>query len=169
MIPCMPCSFGPVHSSRSEAGAQRNNPLRVTVTVRCIPLVTAAYGTRVARPARTTRLAPGGDGSQLDPRVGLSAVTTASWASREGGAQAASLLVCEQPSSRLIGAARFGVCGPGQPRREYRRLPVSPVLGVIDHPGHGLVHAPCRRSRQGWLAVVDLRLVRPPGDGREHG
>jgi len=66
----MPCSFGPVHSSRSEAGAQRNNPLRVTVTVPCIPLVTAAYGTRVARPARTTRLAPGGDGSQLDPRVG---------------------------------------------------------------------------------------------------
>jgi hypothetical protein len=37
----------------------------VTVTDRCIPLVTAAYGTRVARPARTTRLAPEGNGSQL--------------------------------------------------------------------------------------------------------
>jgi hypothetical protein len=35
----------------------------VTVTVRWIPLVTAAYGTRVARPARTTMLRPGNDGS----------------------------------------------------------------------------------------------------------
>jgi hypothetical protein len=35
----------------------------VTVTIRCIPLVTAACGTWVARPARTTMLAPGGDGS----------------------------------------------------------------------------------------------------------
>jgi hypothetical protein len=41
----------------------------VTVVDRWIPLVTAAYGTRVARPPRTTRLAPGGDGSQLDRRV----------------------------------------------------------------------------------------------------
>ena len=35
---------------------------------RCIPLVTAAYGTRVARPARMTMPAPGNDGSQLDQR-----------------------------------------------------------------------------------------------------
>jgi hypothetical protein len=41
----------------------------VTVSVRWLPLVTAAYGTRVARPARTTMLAPGGDGSQLGTRV----------------------------------------------------------------------------------------------------
>jgi hypothetical protein len=41
----------------------------VTVSVRWIPLVTAAYGTRVARPTRTTGLARGGDGSQLDRRV----------------------------------------------------------------------------------------------------
>jgi hypothetical protein len=41
----------------------------VTVTDRWIPLVTAAYGTRVARPARTTMLAPGRDGSQLDRMV----------------------------------------------------------------------------------------------------
>jgi hypothetical protein len=39
------------------------------VTVRCIPLVTAACGTRVARRARTTTFARGGDGSQLGPRV----------------------------------------------------------------------------------------------------
>jgi hypothetical protein len=43
--------------------------LGVTVTVRWIPLVTAAYGTRVARPASTAMLAPGGDGSRLDRRV----------------------------------------------------------------------------------------------------
>jgi hypothetical protein len=49
--------------------AQPTGLLEVTVTVRYIPLVTAAYGTRVARPARTTMLAAGGDGSQLDRRV----------------------------------------------------------------------------------------------------
>jgi hypothetical protein len=43
----------------------------VTVSVRWIPLVTAAYGTQVARPARTTRLAPGGDGLQLGQRARL--------------------------------------------------------------------------------------------------
>jgi hypothetical protein len=41
------------------------------VNVRCIPLVPAAYGTRVARPARTTLLPPGGDGSQPGRRVRL--------------------------------------------------------------------------------------------------
>jgi hypothetical protein len=35
------------------------------VTVRCIPLVTAACGTWVARPARTTSFARGRDGFQL--------------------------------------------------------------------------------------------------------
>jgi hypothetical protein len=50
-------------------GAQPNGRLRVTVSVRWIPLVTAAYGTRVARLARTTMLAPGGDGSPVGKRV----------------------------------------------------------------------------------------------------
>src|SRR5215207_4749546 len=45
-----------------------SRPLEVTVTVRWIP-VTAAYGTRVTRLARTAMLAPGGDGSQLGWRV----------------------------------------------------------------------------------------------------
>ena len=62
-------SFGLLPHPRSEAGTQSNGLLQVTVSVRWIPLVTAAYGTRVARPARTTMLAPGGDGSQLDRRV----------------------------------------------------------------------------------------------------
>jgi hypothetical protein len=39
------------------------------VTVRWIPQVTAAYGTRVARPARTTLLRTLRDGFQLDRRV----------------------------------------------------------------------------------------------------
>jgi hypothetical protein len=66
----MPCSFGFLPHRRSGAGAQPNRLIRVTVTVRWIPLVTAAYGTRVARSARTTMLAPGGDGFQLAQRVG---------------------------------------------------------------------------------------------------
>jgi hypothetical protein len=57
VTPCMPCSFGPLPHPRSEPGGQPNGLRGVTVTDRCIPLVTAAYGTRVARPARTTRLA----------------------------------------------------------------------------------------------------------------
>jgi hypothetical protein len=69
LTPCMPCSFGPPTFRRSGASAQRNDPPRVTVIVRWIPLVTAAYGTRVARPAITTRLTPSGHGSQLGPRV----------------------------------------------------------------------------------------------------
>jgi hypothetical protein len=42
----------------------------VTVTVRQIPLVTAAYGTRVARTSgRSATFGRGGDGSQLSQRV----------------------------------------------------------------------------------------------------
>jgi hypothetical protein len=65
----MPCSFGLLPHPRSGTGAQRNGLLRVTVTVRWIPLVTAAYGTRVARLARTTTILRGGDGSPLDQTV----------------------------------------------------------------------------------------------------
>ena len=47
-----------------------HSPCVVTVTLRYVPLVTAAYGTQVAHgAARTTVLAPGGDGSQVDRRV----------------------------------------------------------------------------------------------------
>ena len=50
---CMPCSFAPCRWSRSVASAQRNGLREVTVTYRCIPLLTTPYGTRVARSART--------------------------------------------------------------------------------------------------------------------
>jgi hypothetical protein len=69
LTPCMPCSFSAVGSPRSEAVSQLNDPIGFTVTVRWIPLVPAAYGTQVARPARTTSFGRGGDGSQLVPRV----------------------------------------------------------------------------------------------------
>src|SRR5215208_7308610 len=70
LTPCMPCSFSAGKPPRSEAGAQRNHPVWVTVVDRQIPLLTAAYGTRVARPARTTRIASGGgDGSPLGKTV----------------------------------------------------------------------------------------------------
>ena len=61
----MPCSFGLLSYRRSGTGAQPNVLIRVTVIVRWIPLVTAACGTWVARPASTTTLVRGGDGSQL--------------------------------------------------------------------------------------------------------
>jgi hypothetical protein len=63
LTPCMPCSFGLLPHPRSGASGALSAPLRVTVSVRWIPPVSAAYGTRVARPARTTALPPGGDGS----------------------------------------------------------------------------------------------------------
>jgi hypothetical protein len=49
MNSCMPCSVAPCWRSRSVASAQRSRRLGVTVVDRWIPLVTAAYGTRVAR------------------------------------------------------------------------------------------------------------------------
>ena len=48
----MPCSFGLLPHRRSETCAQPTGLLRVTVIVRWIPLVTAAYGTRMARAGR---------------------------------------------------------------------------------------------------------------------
>jgi hypothetical protein len=69
MTPCMPCSFEVLPHRRSGTGAQPNVPIRVTAIVRWLPLVTAAYGTWVARPAGTTSLAPGSHGSHLGPRV----------------------------------------------------------------------------------------------------
>jgi hypothetical protein len=65
---CMPCSFGLLPNPRSVTWAQSNGLLEVTVIDRWIPLVPAAYGTRVAWPAGTT-IAPSGDGSQLVRRV----------------------------------------------------------------------------------------------------
>ena len=64
----MPCSFAPLTLRRSRACAQLIDSRRLTVIVRCIPLVTAAYGTWVARPARTTTLPHGGNGFQLAQR-----------------------------------------------------------------------------------------------------
>jgi hypothetical protein len=49
---CMPCSFVLFSHRRSGTSAQPKGLLGVTVTNRWIPLVTAAYGTWVARPVR---------------------------------------------------------------------------------------------------------------------
>jgi hypothetical protein len=80
----MPCSFGLLPHPRSEPYAQPDRPLRVTVTIRWIPLVTAACGTRVARPARTTWLGPGGDSSRPAAGRGLSSVASHSSARVRG-------------------------------------------------------------------------------------
>jgi hypothetical protein len=50
----MPCSFGPLPHPRSERSILVDSPYGVTVTIRYVPLVTAAYGTWMARPARRT-------------------------------------------------------------------------------------------------------------------
>jgi hypothetical protein len=68
VTPCMPCSLGLLPHPRSGVSGPLSDPLRVTVTVRLIPLVPAASGTRVARPVKD-HLARGGDGSQLVQRV----------------------------------------------------------------------------------------------------
>jgi hypothetical protein len=67
--PCMPCSFGLLLHPRSGMGALPDRPLGVAVTVRCIPPVTAACGTRVAQPARTTLLEAWRRAVQLDRSV----------------------------------------------------------------------------------------------------
>jgi hypothetical protein len=69
----MPCSFGLLPHPRSTACSQHHGPLEVTVTVRYVPLLTAAYGTRVTRPARTTWLglaATAPDGRRVRPVLG---------------------------------------------------------------------------------------------------
>jgi hypothetical protein len=66
---CMPCSFALLPHPRSGIGVQPTGLLRVTVTVRWIPLVTAAYGTWVARPARTTMVGTCRRRLQLGQRV----------------------------------------------------------------------------------------------------
>jgi hypothetical protein len=68
---CMPCNFGLLPHPRSQVCAQPIGLLKVTVTDRWTSLLTAGYGTRVVRSARTTMLATGGNGSQLDRRVRL--------------------------------------------------------------------------------------------------
>jgi hypothetical protein len=45
MTPCMPCSFGLLPHPRSGMCAQPTGLFELTVAVRWIPLVTAAYGT----------------------------------------------------------------------------------------------------------------------------
>jgi hypothetical protein len=69
LTPCMPCSFCFFLHPRSGMSVQRTKLLEVTVVVRWIPLVTAACGTWVARPARTTMVARGSGGSRLGRRV----------------------------------------------------------------------------------------------------
>src|SRR5215213_4546344 len=98
----MPCSFGLLPHPRSAACAKPSRLLRVTVTVRCIPLVTVAYDTWVARPARTTTLPPSGDGSQLGQRV--------------RPVLGNHCIVGKSPEGSRQVAPTFNVCGPVLPR-----------------------------------------------------
>ena len=83
--------FRAASHARSEADAHPTGSVGVTVVDRYLPLVTAAYGTRVARPARTTTLARGGGGSQLNRRVRLTLGNP--------------LLRCQEPEGRAAARA----------------------------------------------------------------
>jgi hypothetical protein len=66
--------FDPLHAMQFRAPPppqvrDRRPAQRPDSSDRDCPLVTAAYGTRVARPASRTRPPPGGDGSQIGQRV----------------------------------------------------------------------------------------------------
>ena len=133
MTPCMPCSFGLLQNPRSACGALRNSALGVTLTVRWIPLVTAACGTWMARPVRTTMLAAGGDGSQAGRRgEARPRWPPVSVASREGGPAAAM-------AAKLSAAA---VSGPpaksdGQVRRTAALTLVIGLPRMSRLPSHG--------------------------------
>jgi Domain of unknown function (DUF4386) len=73
LTPCMPCSFALLHYPRSAMCAQFNDPLRVTVVIRWIPLVTAPSGTRMARRAVRGRL------SSRYPCLGWRGSSTTRW------------------------------------------------------------------------------------------
>jgi len=77
MSACMPCSFGLFPRPRSGPRTLPNGALGVTVIVRWVPLVPAAYGTRVARPGGSDEayswprwLQPGPEG-EARPRLPL--------------------------------------------------------------------------------------------------
>ena len=59
----------PLHPLLDWRAAQVEGAVALSVVVRSGPVRTAVNGTVVARPARTTVLTPGGDGSQVDPRA----------------------------------------------------------------------------------------------------
>jgi hypothetical protein len=125
LIPCMPCSFSAVRSPRSGVVSQLRGPIRLTVTDRYVPLVTAAYGTRMARPASTTMLVSDGEGSQVVRCVGPSPRRplphwqeprrlAAAWAAELGSAPT----VAEAPALRVDCAQLLGL----RPRRPYCRF-----------------------------------------------
>jgi hypothetical protein len=150
--PCMPCSVAPCRRSRSGPCAQPNGLLRVTVTDRWIPLVTAAYGTRMARPARTTTLAHGGDGSRLVRRVRPSSVTTASWASREAARQ----YLAVSSGRRCFGTSVF------RPETGWLAAPVR-FSTVLRPPARQLGRWAMLILVAAWTAVSFCNMIRPCG------
>jgi hypothetical protein len=69
MTPCSQSQIGRCPYLRRRGSAQVEAASWLSVVVRSEPFRTAVNGTLAARPARTTMLAPSGDGSQLDGRV----------------------------------------------------------------------------------------------------
>ena len=114
LTPCMPCSFGLLRSRWSGANGPLSGPRGVTVTVRGIPLVTAACGMRWHAPVRTMWLAPVGEGFPLAGRVRLTA-----------------------GDDGLVGKPRSGAAASGRPgsRRSSRRLSCPRWAHATTAPG----------------------------------
>src|SRR5215218_8670001 len=164
----MPCSFGRLRWSRAAACAQRTGLPEVTVTDRCIPLLTAAYGTRVARPARTAMFAPGGVGSQLGQRVGpVLADRLPCWQSlltetaRRGSASRAQLHPVSELPAAVGDRARL-------PPSDLDRVdpPDGLALGIGGHVsgGEGNLGAVGGEDGGAWIA----HRRRPPGGKVAH-
>jgi hypothetical protein len=140
---CMPCSFGLLPHPRSEPCAQPDRPLEVTVTVRWIPLVPAAYGTRVARPARTTIV------SRLARRLP---------AHPEGEARPRRPLRCWQAVADGAAVLPVGRARQGRYRPRPRTHPFRRPAGQVRLIGGG-AQWPWRTT--GWGAY--RRMVTPNG------
>ena len=159
----MPCSFGRLRYSGSAACAKHHGSLEVTVTVRYLPLVTAAYGTLVARPPRT---ASSHGEATLPARPGVRPVlgTSVSWANRECGAAALPV-----GSRTPCGAAVLRDQGPiGRPARQGRSG-LDPCIGIrrddsaVARSAQFVVWIGVCENVSGWPTVFQaLPAVLPP-------
>jgi hypothetical protein len=164
----MPCSVAPFRRSRSVARAQRNGLPEVTVPDRCIPLLPAPYGTRVARSARTAMLAPEGDGCQLAQTVTLVLGDPPTRGQEPGGLGAAGS--GDSNSTAPIFATRGQAAQGPATCGSYERL--VPLLPAVVHRLLVRCGPSADRTRPGALAdelltVVNQTSVKTP-QGRTH-
>jgi hypothetical protein len=104
---------------RNRARQPDDAGAKVTVIVRWIPLVTAAYGTWVARPLRTTMLARGDDGSSLIVGEGRPRWPLPRWQAAGAARQVGRASVAAERPPQPPDGGRRGL-GPPSPAGRYR-------------------------------------------------